>query len=374
TLPPANLQPVLLDPIEGRFQITLPQGLTWQSVFDWAAQTGLRLINYAPETGIAVVHPNSWRRPLAPRSIGIAYPRSTYRTPLPPAPVGPVVYVQFAPDMTTAAIAAAAQGLSLRVASISAGNLAILSVDQARVKAEIQLLSDMATVQCVSSLPNPCAQVAGGTPVTGPAPSIQQLGQPAALTEQITNGVLQLHWNVAPGATAYAIFTASSSGGPFALTALVAGQQHTTLAVFDVVPSGSTTYYEVLAVHACANASDAATCDANPIAPPSEVGARGSWTNPAPAVAPAVTAASPAPLASPVPSPPTQTVAGPKPLAPPSMVSSTAADGHVVITWAAVPGATGYRLYRSVGTNAALYIARTSGPQFTDIAGTTGST
>src|SRR5207248_10619500 len=144
--------------------------------------------------------------------------------------------------------------------------------------------------------------------------------------------------------------------------------------VFDVVPSGSTTYYEVLAVHACANASDAATCDANPIAPPSEVGARGSWTNPAPAVAPPVTAASPAPLASPVPSPPTQTVAGPDPLAPPSMVSSTAADGHVVITRSAVPGATGYRLYRSVGTNAALYIAHTSGQQFTDIAGTTGST
>ena len=392
-LPSANLQPMLLDPVEGRFQITLPQELTVESVSVWAAQNELQLISYAPDTGIAIVRPKSWQPPASVAPISYTYPRSTMPAPPQTMPAGPLLYVQFAPDMTATAVNDAARGLSMGLVSISAGNLAILSVDPARVKAEVQLLSDMATVQCVSTAPNPCAQIVAGTSAAASTPSLQQFGQPSALTAQVINGVLRLDWTAASGATGYAIFAGTSRSGPFQLSAVIAGQQHTSFDVFQVSAPGSTVYYQVLALHACASGGDSSTCDAFPIATSGQ-GPVMSWTNPipiaaqpAPSPSPATSnpgAASPAPATSPAPSPspapppaapapPTQTQSGAAPLAAPAALTTNPADGHVLITWASVPGANGYRLYRSLAGGAVLYIAQTSQLSFTDVAGATGA-
>src|SRR5207245_5592123 len=66
SLPPANLQPVLIDPVEGRFQLSLPVGLDQNSVQQWALASGLILISYDAGTGIAIAHPRSCAPPAQP--------------------------------------------------------------------------------------------------------------------------------------------------------------------------------------------------------------------------------------------------------------------------------------------------------------------
>ncbi len=63
-LPEANLNPQLIDPMQGLFRVTLPAGLGEQSVVEWAQAAGLQLVSYSPETGIAILHPPSWIPPV----------------------------------------------------------------------------------------------------------------------------------------------------------------------------------------------------------------------------------------------------------------------------------------------------------------------
>ena len=417
-LPPANLHPVLIDSVLGRFQISLPTGLTQESVVAWAVQNALSVISYVPETGITIVHPLSWQPPITPPvRISQAYPLTTSLQTPPPAPAPPVLYVQFAPSMTSDAINSVAQGLSLGVVSVTAGNLATLSVDPSRVKAEMQLLSDMASVQCVSPSPAPCGQITGASSATSSSPVLQPVGQPTALTLQIKGGVLELDWSAAEGATAYAIFESPSASGPFALAAVVAGRQHTSFQAIDVTAPGGAVYYQVIALHPCTSPDASPTCDASTVIYGGGAGVSGSWINPtqsppaivvtAPAPSPAATdpvtatpsagpspaptpaatdpvpatpsasppavAPAPAPTA-PAPAPPMQTTAGATPLAAPTVVNAGAADGHVVLNWAPVPGAAAYRLYRSTAGGPALYLAQTSQQSFIDVGGTAGVT
>ena len=65
-LPPSNLHPLLVDRMLGNFRITLPSGLTQQSVLQWAISNGLRVINYLADSGVAIVRPLTWRPPIAP--------------------------------------------------------------------------------------------------------------------------------------------------------------------------------------------------------------------------------------------------------------------------------------------------------------------
>ncbi|TMD96419.1 MAG: hypothetical protein E6I72_09465, partial [Chloroflexi bacterium] len=369
-LPPADLHPRLLDPVLGKFQIALPTGLSMQSVLEWAKQGNLRLISYTPETGATLVHPNSWQPPVVrPTRL---YPRSAAPAIQSPLAGLSLLYVQFTSNVTSSSITAIAQGLGLGVVSVTAGGLATLSLQRSRTKAEIQLLSDIASVQCVSTSQNACAVTGGAAAAASQAPMVQPLGQPTELTAAVRDGVLELSWNPASGATAYAIFQAQAAGGPFELVAMVAGQQHTQLPVMDVLPAGTPSFFEVLALRPCAQPGDSAACDS--VSPAlSGTGAPSvSWTNPAPVAAPAT--ASPDPSASPALAapPPAQTVGGPGPLPAPAALVASADDGHVALTWAAVAGASMYRVYRSASGGPFLYVAQTSGLTFTDVGGAVG--
>ena len=97
---------------------------------------------------------------------------------------------------------AIARGLGLGVEASSPANLATFSVDPSRMKAEIQLLSDMASVECVSTNPDPCNQPSSSASSSAAAPRAQALGQPTNLAAQVWDGTLTLSWSAAAGATA----------------------------------------------------------------------------------------------------------------------------------------------------------------------------
>ena len=348
-LPPSNLHPLLVDRMLGNFRITLPSGLTQQSVLQCAISNGLRVINYLADSGVAIVRPLTWRPPIAPPVRVYAARRR------PAAPAGALLYVQFATSMSTPAINSIVQGLSLGVVSISQNGLAVLSVGASRVKAEIQLLSDIASVQCVSTLPRPCTQIIRAGAGSAAPPQMQQFGQPTSVSARVVDGVLELDWASASGATAYAVFAAPGADGPFTLVAVIAGQQRSAFQAFDLAAPGATTYFHVVALHPCSRAGESSACDAAATVLSGGNGAQAAWTN---ATDAAGTAA--------------QTRAASAPLSAPSSVSVAAADGHVVLAWAPVTGAVAYRLYRAIGAGAALNIAQTTALSFTDVGGVTG--
>jgi RHS repeat-associated protein len=418
-LPAAPLNPTLLDPIAGLFQVALPVGLDLGSVIDWAKTLAMRVVSYDPLSGSTVVHPNSWH-PVVPRPISYYPSPTTQYTPPPPAPAG-TLYVQFATGISSDTIGTLATKLGLGVASIGPTNLAILSGDRVTTSAAIQLFSDNPNVQCIGLSANPCvgatAPVANAT-VASQAPSY---GQPASVSVSLVDGMLEASWQAATGASAYAIFSSSSPGGAYRLVAIVAGQ--TSYAAFDQTAPGSSVYYQVVAVHPCTQSSDSGPCDVAVVPFGGQGTPAASWTNPvtlpapvtqqpapSPVPSPVATtqpdvAPSPSPLASdpstPTPSPatsavaatppptapappapsappvvaqaPQQTQLGPAPLAAPVGVEAAPADGHVTLSWQPVSGASAYRVYRSTGGGAAGYVATTSEVTFTDTGGAAGT-
>jgi RHS repeat-associated protein len=374
-LPPSNLHPQLLDPVHGLFQISLPGGLTTQSVIAWAIQAGLKLISYTATTGVTVVRPATWLPPVRPAVR--TYPRpATHSTPV-PAAVNSPLYTQFDANVASSQIKSIASGLGLTIVGVSASNLVTFSVTPGRVKAEIQLLSDLAGVQCVNASPTACMSVSAA-PATASSPVMQSFAQPAQLNAQLQGGILRLSWRAASGASAYGLFAATAANGPYALMAVVAGQNHTSLDVFELTPPGQTAYYFVEALRPCTTPTDSPFCDQAPLAASGSSGASTSWSNPPPVTPPTPNTgttdptASPAPTPSAEPAPPAQTIAGPTPQLAPSALEAVAADGHVILTWAPVTGAASYRIYRAVGGEAVLYIGQTSSLTLTDVMGTAG--
>jgi RHS repeat-associated protein len=366
-LPPANLHPLLVDALLGRFQISLPVGLALGSVVDWAKQNNLSVVGYKPDTGVAVVHPISWQPPIRP-FVRVAPRLSSTHAPA-MASGSSLLYAQFVSSVSSNEISTIAKGLDLTVLSINPEGLATLSAPPARLKAEIQLLSDIPSVQCVSTSPAACMPTAGGGTGTTSTPVMQSFAQPTRITAQVDNGVLSLIWNAASGATAYALFDGPSATGLLTFMGVVAGQSHTTLQVANLQPPGEVRFYYVVALRPCAQAGESSLCDVASISSAAAGGAGTSWLNKAPS---AIASASPAPSPDPAPVTPLQTVAGPPPLTPPASAEAVAGDGHVILTWAPVQGATGYRIYRSTGQGPALYIAQTSGLTLTDIGGRAG--
>lgn len=299
-LPAAQLNPLLVDPIAGLFQVSLSAGLDQASVSDWAASQLMRLLTYDPSSGVTVVHPTAWRSVLQPPMISYAQPvRQSHIAPS-PAPAG-TLYVQFATEVTKGTITALVNTYGLGLVSVGATNLAILSGDPSSTRAAIQLLSDRADVQCVGTSPNPCAasSTPGGGSATAPAPTYTQ---PSAVVVQVVDGMLMVTWQPSAGATAYAIFRSPTHAGPFELVGIVAGQGATSYTAWDQAAPGASVYYEVVALHPCTQPAGGETCDVAvvPFAGPGT--AASVWTNPVPAPAPVVQAPA-APAMGPSPSP-----------------------------------------------------------------------
>jgi RHS repeat-associated protein len=419
-LPAAPLNPTLLDPIAGLFEVALPLGLDLASVSDWAKTLAMRVVSYDPSSGSTIVHPDAWRAAV-PRPIPYYSSQRPQSTPPAAAPTG-TVYVQFIPGVSADTMGALATKVGLAVTSIGAANLAVLTGDPANARAAIQLLSDNPSVQCVGVAANPCAGAPAPANPTTVVPATPTYGQPASVSASLVNGTLEVSWQAATGATAYAIFSTSSPGGPYQLVAIVAGHDHTSFASFAQIAPGSSVYYQVVAQHPCTQPIDGGTCDVavvpfggqgtpaagwtNPIAPPVPVVPATVVVQtpaPSPVASPAATTqtgatarpspstlvappASPSPLAPVAPTaattppappdvvpPPQQTQLGPGPALGPAGVGASAADGHVTVGWQPVAGASAYRVYRSTGGGAAVYLATTSEVMFTDTGGTVGS-
>src|SRR5258708_32062521 len=90
--------------------------------------------------------------------------------------------------------------------------------------------------------------------------------------------MLELDWSAAAGASAYAIFQSESATGPFDLLAVVAGHDHTSIDPLQQLPPGRTTYFVVVALHPCTDASTGVTCDGAPAAYGGPRTASVAWT------------------------------------------------------------------------------------------------
>src|SRR5258708_11817402 len=78
--------------------------------------------------------------------------------------------------------------------------------------------------------------------------------------------MLELDWSAAAGASAYAIFQSESATGPFDLLAVVAGHDHTSIDALQQLAPGRTTYFVVVALHPCTDASTRVTFGGAPVA------------------------------------------------------------------------------------------------------------
>jgi len=160
----------------------------------------------------------------------------------------------------------------------------------------------------------------------------------------------RLSWQPAPGATAYAVFRATADTRPYAFVGRVAAGGGGTLAFLDPTAPAEPSVYRVAALHACTTAGETGCDVASPVFDPTYA-------------TPALTVTRP------------QLVAPGSPaafLAAPASPTAAADDGHVTISWAAVPGASTYRVYRgAAGANTAL-VATTSQVSWIDTGGTAG--
>lgn len=393
-----RLNPTMLDPVAGIFRVTLAAELDRETVSDWAKSAGMQLIKYDPADGSTLLHPSNWQ-PIAPRPVAY-YQASRQPNVAPVAAPSGRLYVQFIRSTSAGTIEALVGKLGLQLVNIGATNFAVLSGDPASFKAAIQLLSDNANVQCVGPTADPCA-----APANPPSPIVVSrpptYGQPSSVSVRVVEGILVVSWQAAAGASAYAIFRAAAPSGPYELVGIVDGQDRTSVGAFDQSAPGATVHYQVVALHPCTQIVDA-SCDVTPV-PFGGVGTRAAaWANPvvqaipspspspaikavpssSPTAGPAKAFASPSPVTAIAPSSsPTATVQtsaqtrlGPNPMGASAGVSAAAADGHVTVSWQPVPGASQYRVYRSIAGGAAAYIATTSELLFTDTGGTAGTT
>src|SRR5205823_3903220 len=171
-------------------------------------------------------------------------------------------------------------------------------------------------------------------PQSGTSPA----GAPSGLTGVSASPGARLTWNSVTGATAYAIFSSPTSGGAYTYI----GQTTTTGFTDTAAPDGATTYYRVMAMHACpAGTTDLAGCQASqpsfdpryatvplPVAVPASSGTTtGGGTTPPPAQV-TVQATSSKPTVTAM-EPSTGTLTGSVQLT----LRGRSGDGAAVVTW-----------------------------------------
>ncbi|HKN55021.1 MAG TPA: hypothetical protein VJX66_21170, partial [Amycolatopsis sp.] len=183
-------------------------------------------------------------------------------------------------------------------------------------------------------------------PQSGTSPA----AAPSGLTGVSASPGARLTWNSVTGATAYAIFSSPTSGGAYTYI----GQTTTTGFTDTAAPDGATSYYRVMAMHTCpAGTTDLGGCQASQ-----------------PSFDPRY-ATVPLPVAVPA-SGGTTTGGGTTP--PPAQVTvqATASDGHVTLTWTAVPGASAYHVFRSAAGGQAVAVGTTTDTSLVDTGGQAG--
>ena len=128
-------------------------------------------------------------------------------------------------------------------------------------------------------------------------PTSAALAPPTGVTATAGNGAVTLRWNAVSGASAYRVYRGTTSGGPYTLVASTTSRNYSNTGLTN----GTTYYYVVRAYNSTIQSIDSQQVSATPTAAP-----------------PA------APLG----------------------VTATAGNGSAALSWAAVSGATGYRVYR----------------------------
>src|SRR2546423_2506598 len=174
-------------PASPSLRATLPAGLTWQLVANWARQHGVRLLSYNPITGSTVLAPAiPYRAPAYPPAF-LSPPIVTHAHPLPaprpatPLPVKPPaqpvavptssLYIGFAAAATDQDIRQISQKHSLQLTALGSTGLKLATVDASRAPVLRQLLSDLPQVACVADSQAACAATlsVAAPPATPPA-------------------------------------------------------------------------------------------------------------------------------------------------------------------------------------------------------------
>jgi hypothetical protein len=218
----------------------------------------------------------------------------------------------------------------------------------------------------------------------------------------VSAGTADLTWQGAPGATAYAVWRATAVTGPWTLVGRVSNAvvpHHFT----DSTATTGTAFYRVTSLKACGAASGLDCDNQNPVtldtnystsivlttivAPvtttppatttPTDTTTPPVTTTPPPTTTPVDTTTPPVTTTPPPTTPPDTTTppatTPPAPLAAPAP-DAVPADGHVTVSWQAIPGATAYQVYRTQTGGAQVLVATTTATQITDVAGIAGET
>ncbi len=240
-------------------------------------------------------------------------------------------------------------------------------------------------------------------------PVLPTLAPATGLT--VEAGAAKLAWSPAQGASAYAVWRSASVTGPWTLVGRVSNAVRPLAFTDSTVPTG-TSFYRVTSLRSCptglgrdcdtqspmtmdeaessgvvlttvaapAVTSTGTTTTDTTAPPPTTTGTTttgtGTTTTTQPPTTPptstdttatgtGTTTTTPPTAPPPTTTPPPDTITSPAP-------DVAATDGHVTVSWQAITGASGYKVYRTQAGGPAVLIATTTELQIVDVGGTAG--
>src|SRR6266508_3660816 len=176
----------------------------------------------------------------------------------------------------------------------------------------------------------------------------------------VTPGTAHLTWRAAAGASAYAIWRSTAANGPWVLVGRVSAAV-TPKAFTDTTAPTGLLYYRVTSLRRCTG-TPTLDCDNQS---PLVLDPRYS-TPLAITTIPAIGSGSTSSTDTTTTTPPAEVVTAPAPEVAP-------VDGHVIVSWPAVAGATSYRVYRTAAGAEPVLVATTTSTHITDVGGTVGA-
>src|SRR5438094_655881 len=233
-------------------------------------------------------------------------------------------------------------------------------------------------------------------------PTLPQLSAASGLT--VTAGTAKLAWSRAQGASAYAVWRSASVTGPWTLVGRVSNAVSPLALPASTAPAG-TSFYRVTSLRSCpgglgldcdtqspmtmdaaqssgvvltmleaaaptatgTTTTDPTTTTPPPTSTPPPTTTDTTTTTPPPTstTPPTDTTTTGTGTTPPTTTPPADTITSPAP-------DAAASDGHITVSWQAIPGASGYKVFRTQSGASPVLVTTTTALSIIDVGGTAG--